>query len=159
MKQLVLQKDMKIVQVQTSRVEFDRDMLNLAVEPQDFGTIETDAIQNIMCREKMSLRLQKQSKSGSFICEPGALSRMNDLSTDGSSNRGHRFSLVPYDQYRNSLIQVGRESKNMSVSSQRRSQLYETFNQINAEDVKDLNVHTEKLLDFFSLDNLSSKQD
>lgn len=44
MKQLVLQKDMKIVQVQTSRVEFDRDMLNLAVEPQDFGTIETDAI-------------------------------------------------------------------------------------------------------------------
>lgn len=67
---------------------------------------------------------------------------------------GQRFSLIPYDRYRNSLIQVGRESNNMSELSQRRSNLFESFNgQLKADDpsIKDLNVNKEKMVDFFSL--------
>lgn len=73
---------------------------------------------------------------------------------------------MPYDQYRNSLIQVGRESNNMSESSQRRSNLFESFNgglQLNANDpsVKELKgkVDTEKMLDFFSLGATSNNGD
>ena len=113
----------------------------------------------------MCLRLQRQSKSNSFILP--AKSRLGNtlgadskvLSTNDSSKR--RFSLVPYDQYRNSLIQVGRESNNMSETSQRRSRLFESFNgQLRADDpnVKELDVNTEKLLDFFSF-NASANGD
>lgn len=165
LKQLVLQKDLRIVQSQEQRVEFDRNLINLAIQSQDFGSVETDANQNIMCREKMYLRLQRQSKSNSFILEPkarlgntlGADSKV--LGINESSKR--RFSLVPYDQYRNSLIQVGRESNNMSETSQRRSRLFESFNgQIRADDpsFKELNINTEKLLDFFSM-NASANGD
>lgn len=174
LKHQVLKKDLRIIQVQKYRVEFDRDMINLAIEPQEFASIETDANQNIMCREKMTLRLEKQSKSNSFIFEgssaafqafnmqkkPRKLS-VNEGSKRGGTIGGHRFSLVPYDQYRNSLIQVGRESNNMSEQSQRRSNLFESFNgQLKPNDpsLKDLNVHKEKMVDFFSL-NASEKGD
>ena len=59
LKQQVMQKDVRIIQVQTYKVEFDRDLINLAIEPQNFGSIETDANQNLMCQQKMNLRLER----------------------------------------------------------------------------------------------------
>lgn len=59
LKHQVMQKDLRIIHAQKYKLEFDRDLINLAIEPQEFGTIETDANQNIMCRDKMTLRLEK----------------------------------------------------------------------------------------------------
>ena len=62
-----------------------------------------------------------------------------------------RYSLVPYDNYRNSLITVTRTSQMTDRDSLRRSKLFECFSQnnTNPEEFKDLNVNTEKMLDFF----------
>ena len=44
-----------------------------------------------------------------------------------SEARRERYSLVPYDNYRSSLISVSRESNTMSRDSIRKSSLYESF--------------------------------
>ena len=76
------------------------------------------------------------------------------------SQQYERYSLVPYDNYRNSLISVERASNSMSRDSLRKSSLYESFSSKNAHDdpiIKDLNVNTGKMLSFFDVDKKSEK--
>ena len=62
-----------------------------------------------------------------------------------------RFSLVPYDDYRNSLISVHRSTNLVSRDSLRRSNLFEQMPKMQAEDpsLKNLSVNKSKMLDFF----------
>lgn len=39
--------------------EFSKDVLNLCIEPCDYGTTETDAKQNIQCRSRIMIGDQR----------------------------------------------------------------------------------------------------
>jgi hypothetical protein len=76
------------------------------------------------------------------------------------SQQIERYSLVPYDNYRSSLISAGRASNSMSRESLIRSSLYESFSSKKTHDdpiIKDLNVDTGKMLNFFDVDKKSEK--
>ena len=78
----------------------------------------------------------------------------------GSEYYERRYSLVPYDNYRSSLISVERASNSMSRDSLRRSSLYESFSSKKTHEdpnIKDLNVDTSKMLNFFDVDKKSEK--
>ena len=47
LKNQVRQKDGLIMKTKKVNIEFSRDFLNLCIEPCDYGTIETDAKQNV----------------------------------------------------------------------------------------------------------------
>lgn len=61
-----------------------------------------------------------------------------------------RYSLVPYDNYRFSLIEFHRNSK-VSEEAARKSDLYERFTQrdLKVDDIKHLNLNHSKILNFF----------
>lgn len=128
-------------------------MLNLCLEPLDFETIETDAKQSIKCRQRATLNEDSSNPFKNRSENPEAPFRYN-------SQQYERYSLVPYDNYRSSIISVERASNSMSRESLRRSSLYESFSSKNAYDdpiIKDLTGNAEKMLSFFDMDKKSEK--
>jgi hypothetical protein len=77
-----------------------------------------------------------------------------DLPIRSLSHPVERYSLVLYDIYRSSLINVERASNSVSENSIRKSCLYESFSSKKTHEdpiIKDLNVDTCKMLNFFDL--------
>jgi len=59
LKNQVQYKDSLIMKTKKVNIEFSRDVINLCIEPCDYGTIETDAKQNIQCRNRITHRDQR----------------------------------------------------------------------------------------------------
>lgn len=124
-------------------------MINLCLEPFDFKTVENDSKRSLQCRHRMTLKNLK-NPNGPFK----QANRQRDLDFLTILKIPERFSLVPYDNYRHSLIQVHRNSNLFSNETARRSILYEKFSSRQKESFADpsmakLTVNKDKMLNFF----------
>ena len=59
LKNQVQHKDSLIMKTKQVNTEFSRDFLNLCIEPCDYASAETDAKQNIQCRNRITIRDQR----------------------------------------------------------------------------------------------------
>ena len=101
----VLCKDELINKTNKLQINNDLEIINLCCEPFDQKDVEADAKRSLQCKQRISMHSSRPMGQGPFRQGSNTASSQTDsILFPSGFKQPERFTLVPYDNYRQSLI-------------------------------------------------------